>query len=555
MSDPSPTEQPPGSPGRFSDGWPWLLLALGLVVVVLLRVPLVANAKSHLDSDLAVDGLTLREALEGRWRWHYPGTPAVGTPSLALMLPVGALMGATPRALGVAGVFIYGLFVLATFVLALRVFGRGVAAWSLVPLVFASTGTIWLSGRITGGHLLAAAWFAAALTLLYELLSRGGGLRALALGVWCGLGLWNDTMFALAMFVLVAMGIAAWFRAGPRLRGVTMGLVVIGGMCLGLTPAFIGRRADPYDAYNETFEPIREPRVLYEHLKILAADCLPRLIIGHRLPHFEAEPGGIWLDGQALPGKGGMTSLAGAVFLLGFGILVVGLVGLAVRDDPAGEEGPSGKTPGRADAPGIARWAVRWGLLMSMAVVPAAFVVNRNIFNSDNYRYLVFLLVPWAIAFGRQLNSLSAKGIAGAVGAGVIAAGFAAAYTLDTVAWYRGLGWLDDRGRVVATSQDDPVFGWFDKHPDVIDVLGGYWDVYRLAFLSGGRIKGIPTRIFPDRFPEWSAHLPDGRPTHVILRSNRHDLVTRRGLQNSDGVLLFRAIHGDIWYWPPSPRR
>ncbi len=35
------------------------------------------------------------------------------------------------------------------------------------------------------------------------------------------------------------------------------------------------------------------------------------------------------------------------------------------------------------------------GLAVSALATLAGFVVNRNIFNSDNYRYLVTLLVPW----------------------------------------------------------------------------------------------------------------------------------------------------------------
>ena len=33
-------------------------------------------------------------------------------------------------------------------------------------------------------------------------------------------------------------------------------------------------------------------------------------------------------------------------------------------------------------------------------LIVAAFLVNRNIFNSDNYRYLIFLLTPWSLGFG-----------------------------------------------------------------------------------------------------------------------------------------------------------
>ena len=34
----------------------------------------------------------------------------------------------------------------------------------------------------------------------------------------------------------------------------------------------------------------------------------------------------------------------------------------------------------------------------------AAFLVNRNIFNSDNYRYLIYLLTPWSLGFGLVLD-------------------------------------------------------------------------------------------------------------------------------------------------------
>ncbi len=75
--------------------------------------------------------------------------------------------------------------------------------------------------------------------------------------------------------------------------------------------------------------------------------------------------------------------------------------------------------------------AVRWGLLISSLAVVAGFVANRNIYNSDNYRYLVLLLVPWAIGFGRLMDGLSRRGQGGAIAAAAIGIGFAVAFTLD----------------------------------------------------------------------------------------------------------------------------
>ncbi len=73
--------------------WPWVMLALGLIWTVAIRVPLILNAEDHLDSDLAVNGLTLLDAVNGHWRWHYPGTPHMGILPLLFSYPQAVLWG------------------------------------------------------------------------------------------------------------------------------------------------------------------------------------------------------------------------------------------------------------------------------------------------------------------------------------------------------------------------------------------------------------------------------------------------------------------------------
>ncbi len=53
--------------------------------------------------------------------------------------------------------------------------------------------------------------------------------------------------------------------------------------------------------------------------------------------------------------------------------------------------------------------------------------------------------------------------------------------------------------------------------PDVSHVLGGYWDVYRIAFLSGGRLAGVPFSMYPNRFRGWSRGLGPGCGKLLIL--------------------------------------
>ena len=89
-----------------------------------------------------------------------------GNRSGLVELASGPDLGANAMTLVSGGTVAHVLLIVAVFILAWRVFGRSVAIGSLVPLTFASTGVLWLSGRITGGHLLIVAWSAVAWLLL-----------------------------------------------------------------------------------------------------------------------------------------------------------------------------------------------------------------------------------------------------------------------------------------------------------------------------------------------------------------------------------------------------
>ncbi|MFO0909765.1 MAG: hypothetical protein U0794_15690 [Isosphaeraceae bacterium] len=147
--------------------------------------------------------------------------------------------------------------------------------------------------------------------------------------------------------------------------------------------------------------------------------------------------------------------------------------------------------------------SVLLGLTASSAVVLAGFVLNRNIFNSDNYRYLICLVVPWSLGWGLFLDTCWRKGTGGVAVAILISTLWIAALTLDTAGWYARFGWVDERGWPRAAQNLDPLTEWFEARPEVNWVEGGYWDVYRIAFLSGGRVRGAPYPIYPNRFPDW----------------------------------------------------
>jgi hypothetical protein len=525
-----------------------IALFAALAWSAVIRWPLIVNADVHLDSDLAVDGLTLDEAMRGHWRWHYPGTPYMGTGAVLLSWVPAKVWGVSPSTLVSGGTLAYWLLVSGVFATAWKGFGPRVAGWSLVPLAFASTGTIWLTGRITGGHMLAAAWSAWAWWLLTRFASKPSPVLGLALGAFCGLGVYLDSLFLMTLVGLVPAGLAAVIAtrvdAWRASRALLCGLCLVAGFAIGYAPRPIGGWMEPHDAYNEQFAWSLDSAVLTDHARLLFLDCLPRLIAGHRLPGLEADPDPALL-GQAAPiqrssSRTTSISVVAAILTplaLGLFVASFGFLGHRAAKD--------GGTNGRA---------IAFGLLISTAAILSAFVVNRNIFNSDNYRYLVLLLIPWALGFGEAAEALSRQSRRGLAVSIAVAIALGGLFTLDVAAWYRRLGWLDDRGAVVHRPLDDPALRWLDEHPEVVDFSAGYWDAYRLAFLSRRPLRGTPHPIYPNRFPEWSSGLPEGRSETLIARPTAEDQAFLRRALGDGGRVLFRERGTTIATWPVAKR-
>ncbi|HEV3121721.1 MAG TPA: hypothetical protein VGY53_07455 [Isosphaeraceae bacterium] len=522
--------------------WPWLLLALALGWVALVRVPIVINAQTHLDSDLAVDGLATADVARGQWRWHFPATPHIGIASALCAAPQMRIWGATPEALASGGVVAYSLLVVATLLAAWEAFGLRAACWSLVPLAFTSNGAVWLSGRLNGGHLLAAAWHAGALGLFHASVARGGWKRAGILGLWCGLGLWHDTMFLVTVATLVPIGALAAWRSGWRAGGWVCAMAAAVGFLLGDAPRELGNRLDPHNAYQDQNALVFDPELVLEHTRILGALCLPRLLAGHLLPDLSTEPPPAALGARSA-GQSVVVwaePVAWANTLLALALFGAALIAL-VRD---------GNRPASQD---IARSSTRWALLLSSALVAAAFVVNKNIFNSDNYRYIIYLFVTWAIGLALALDWLAGRGWKGALMPTALAFALAALQTLDTAAWYRRLGWVDAEFQPVRVPLRDPLLDWLTEHQEVGSIYGDYWDVYRIMFLTGGRVRGVPTPFWPNRYPEWLRALPGGRPEVLVVRptdQGRHMQQKARG----EGARALLSTPGlAIYDWPVRP--
>jgi hypothetical protein len=489
---------------------PALLLALGLCWTVAIRVPLVVNAADHLDSDLAVDGLTLLDSVEGRWRWHYPGTPYMGILPVLFSYPQALFWGANPVTLVSGGVAIWVFVVASAFWLAWRMFGPWVAVWAALPLVFSSLGTIWLSGRITGGHLLTLVWLNLALVGLHRCWTSKRQPEIVALGVWCGLGLYLDSMFVFTIAGVVLATVMVGIRTLRRRNALVPPCLFSIALLVGFLPGLFGRWVDPYDAYPAQFGVIFQPAVLSQHARLLALHCLPRLVAGGELYEIDR------LTAGAPRVYVGVFEWAIVLTIVGCGIALIRVALAAVLDaEPA-------------------RKAVCLAACVSSLLIVLAFLINRNIFNSDNYRYLIYLLTPWSLGFGLAMEAGWRRGGVARAAALLVSAGLIAGMTLSTYYWYRdNRHYVDRSARVVrlATSpwSDLVVRGRKNRAPgeltgvyqvprEVTHVFGGYWDVYRMAFLSGNQVRGIPFPMYPNRFRGWSKGLGIDQGELLILQ-------------------------------------
>jgi hypothetical protein len=157
------------------------------------------------------------------------------------------------------------------------------------------------------------------------------------------------------------------------------------------------------------------------------------------------------------------------------------------------------------------------------------------------------LLIPWALGFGLLLEAIARRRRWLAIG---LAVGFGAILTADSARWYYRFGWLNETGAPVRRAHRDPALAWLNDHPDVDGVFGGYWDVYRLSFLTQGRVRGVPFPIFPNRFPAWSEQFP-GRQPRILLAHPRDPSAFYQSLALQEGgQVLFSGQGLTIIDWP-----
>lgn len=518
MTEPAPTT--PNS--KFSQLFAVSGLFACLALAVFLRWPMMTAAERHLDSDLAVDGLTLRQFVEeGKWRWHYPGTPHIGTAPMLLSLPAVAIWGEGSASLVFAGVAANLLLISGVYLLVLKAYDRTSALVSGLLLAAGGLGQVWLSARVTGGHLLAAAWLAWAWYFWAGLIHRNAIFPWIVFGLFCGLGLWVDSIFLLGLAGLFFASLAeAWkFRKTVSLKR-RLAQAMLFSMMLPVGP-LLTSLGDGENVYGDQFQLITDVPSLIDHTKILFLQCLPRLAFGRSISGKDEIT---WPD-QPFKNATSWQIIAALVALTMTAVLL---------------KSASKKKP-------VSDWS-SWlgslwlGLFCMFILNLAAFIFNKNIFNSDNYRYLVCLLPMIGLVYAglvvsghfRQINIAILLLIACILGYDVYqwqkhaflrdseTAGDQSSVTGDVIALPRRKFTYNQIFISQASGSPPLVNGTFEAD---------YWIVYKSMYLYHLSISsGRPFGFYPDRFKSISPK----NPLYVVISDNETSRRMLAAVQNEE---------------------
>ena len=509
-----------------------LALTLIILAAFLIRWPMMVYAYKHLDSDLAVDGLTLRDFVQnGNWRWHYPGTPHIGTLPVLISLPAVALWGEGPASLVFAGIAANILLILAIYLLVNRAYGTVPAILASLVLAAGGLGQVWLSARVTGGHLLSAAWLAWAWLFWTHLIDKESLKSWAGLGLFCAIGIWVDSIFLLGIAGLgLSSLIISWqFRSSiPIKRRSIQASVFIAFLPIG---PLISKLGDGVNVYGSQFEITTDPSALKEHARILLVDCLPRLIIGRTLKTGSPEiamthlkPADYLSSNYALAM---VLTMVAVLFLMTWLKLISPL---------------TSKKSSKTSSDSAPHWvnALWYGHTFTALLTLSAFELNKNIFNADNYRYLVPLIPLLGMTYGllssagpmfRQRRFLLIL--------------LTLILAIDVHFWqqvngfYPSLQTNTDKKLETYTNKDvvslltDPQPGPLPAITDTFEA--DYWETYRALYLAQKPISmGKPFGFFPNRFPNESPPNP-----RFVLITNSPASLQMLPLIRAEGAKLF----------------
>ena len=456
----------------------WPLLGV-LAASLLFRAPALLHARET-NSDAAVVGLQAMHFLHGEWSWFLWGSGYQTSVDSAVAAVVFAILGATPLALLLSSLGLHlALTAFAWSTVARRLDPRR-AALCVLPLVFTScpsqTYILYPPRQAALTLAVAALW----------LLDRAADAKRSSLfaggGLLLGLACFADP-YALVLVPPIAIfgGVCAFERAALSAFAARIGGLAAGGLA-GALPARLLR----LHAHATHGQLDLTPGVLGRNFHLLLDPCLP-WALGARA---YGTPGPA-MGYEAWNGPSLVRSFELAGGTLFFLALLAGSALVFVRSIP---------WP-------VRRLAVAGGV--AIPVTLAGFLVSPMVMDLFSARYLaaIPLLAPFALA--PVASKLGLRPFRVLIAPIVAATGLA--------------GWIGYGPFLLpANPTEEAHLERILAAQGIHSAIADYWVSYRLTFLTGERLRVVPTNPAEDRYAPYREEFANtGRVAYVFdpLRS------------------------------------
>jgi hypothetical protein len=485
------------------DGWS-LFALLALLGGISLRAAYTYPVHRYFaDADALGLGMRAFRVLEGHTPVFYPGV-RIGELESYVHAAVFAVFGASRMTITVAPLLSGVLMLLAFFFLARRLVGRQAACFALLVFAFPPASFLFWTYMPNGYPEtvllgLAALWAAAECREHPE----SAVLPAL-FGLTAGLAFWNS-MQALACIVPGAL--LVWrSRRGRGGTARALGLAAAGSV-LGAAPWIAYNVFYPLACFRSNFatQPILGSEDLLSNLKRFALVQLPELVV----------TGDVEAGGTPLAGWRGTAAL-------GLVALNVAAVVFAFRRPP------EALRRGRTMAQGLAPLGLAGALAAAFFVLSEA---GRT--PGPTTRYLLFVLPLLSACLGLLLARLSLRSLPLALALGLAIASF-------DLSSYSLLPGSALRRRLEASAEADARFVSFLEGRRIASVIGDYWTVYPVNFLSHERVLGVPTIAAADWY-RYEERLPAGSSAWALASWWPEELGRLARRAGADGETLEAA--------------
>jgi 4-amino-4-deoxy-L-arabinose transferase-like glycosyltransferase len=500
----------------FGRGSVALLLA-AFALGILLRIPVLYNSRSGLNSDEAVNALVMKHMMEGRdfsfFNW---GTTYYGIVEGVFAVPFVAVFGYSPLAFKLSALIGFLILQISVFLLGLRLYGAsaGIAAAALLS-IFSPMLIMW-STMASGGYCLIVGW--GTITVLYALhiLRRPSVARMAVLGWLLGFGLYIYQLYIVYVTTLAAAlaFVAACELASPESRararrlfesfgveGIVKALLACaGGFVLGWAPTIMAHVRGLAVSKQPSYE-LAASGVIGANVELLAKRCIPAL--------FGVNPFG---EAELLNWSGRSFPLWAEVFYLSFFVAawLWGVWSTVSRD-------------GRRER------IVPIALVLLPVVNVLLFILSPNPQDTLSHRYLLPSLTSLTVLAGGMLVRIWGRSRVCAL---------VLACLVTTFGLSKSAVWLVNQNYLTSSLK---LLRKHEPLDDVLDLLrregvrgafGDYWTAYKATFLSGEQITVASIRIW-DRNPEMTRAVR-ALPTaaYIFNASSRQDLAFQERLND-----------------------